>query len=179
MFIVYLLKAKDRKLWSITIPSSSGLVLSFLHIHKQTDPAGLWDLQHQPPRELRRPRGVPAWCTGAPADPEGEGGHQAVPAGKKTTLCYTFQRSRHATQNMIQTKQINNERTIQIDSKLPLRWKSSDSLRLTLFSFVSVFLKEKGRREALRSAGLQNSSLLFNLDQDYWMHTLRRCIHRL
>ena len=46
----------------------------------------------------------------------------------------------------------------------------SGSLRLTLFSFVSVFLKEKGRREVLRSAGAQNNSLLFNLDQDYWTH---------
>lgn len=40
-------------------------------------------------------------------------------------------------------------------------------LRLTLFSFVSVFLKEKGRREVLRSAGAQHNSMLFNLDQDY------------
>lgn len=69
--------------------SPSGLVLPFLHIHKQTDPAGLWDLQHQPPRELHGPGGLPTWRAGAPEDPEGEGGHQAVPAGKRTSLFST------------------------------------------------------------------------------------------
>lgn len=54
---------------------------------------------------------------------------------------------------------------------LTFEFKLAGSLRLTLFSSVSVFLKEKGRREVLRSAGAQNNSLLFNLDQDYWTHT--------
>lgn len=51
--------------------------------------------------------------------------------------------------------------------QLTFEIKFAGSLRLTLFSFVSVFLKEKGRREMLRSAGAQNNSLLYNLDQDY------------
>lgn len=55
----------------------------------------------------------------------------------------------------------------EIDSKLTSEFKFTGSLRLTLFSSVSVFLKEKGRREVLRSAGAQNNSLLYNLDQDY------------
>lgn len=53
-----------------------------------------------------------------------------------------------------------------IDSELTFEFKLAGSLRLTLFSSVSVSLKEKGRREVLRSAGAQNNSLLFNLDQD-------------
>lgn len=32
--------------------------------------------------------------------------------------------------------------------------------------FCLCFFKDKGRREALRSAGAQNNSLLYNLDQD-------------
>lgn len=63
----------------------SGLVLSFLHVHQQADPAGLRDLQHQPSRGLRGPGRVPTGRTGAPTDPAGEGGHQAVPAGETVT----------------------------------------------------------------------------------------------
>lgn len=47
-----------------------------------------------------------------------------------------------------------------------------DRLSGWLSSLLSLFLlKEKGRRERLRSAGSQNNSLLFNLDQNYWTHT--------
>lgn len=78
---------QDNRKQRIKAPlCASGLVVPFLHLHQQTNTAGLWDMQHEPPWELHHPGWISTWRTGTQTDPAGEGGYQTVPAGMKNTL---------------------------------------------------------------------------------------------
>lgn len=108
----------------------------------------MWNLQHEPSGELRRPRRIPTRHTRAQTNPAGKGSYQAVPTGRKTatpmhgTLELTqrvyvsvapyFGLSRKASQASVLARTLKNK----------LRKKLA--LRLTLFSFVSVFSRTKG-----------------------------------
>lgn len=107
------------------------------------------NLQHKPSGELHHPRRIPTWRTRAQTNPAGKGSYQAVPAGRKTvtpmhgtlqlsqsvyvSVTPYFGRSRKAAQASVLARILKNK----------LR-KKFDTLRLTLFSFVSVFSRTKG-----------------------------------
>lgn len=71
---------------SKSIICATGLVMPLLHLHKQTDSARLWDLQHKSPWQLHHSWWIPTRCTGAQTDPTGEGGCQTIPAGRNSAV---------------------------------------------------------------------------------------------